>query len=253
MRLHSFLVGASVLGYAAAFMPAAPKVASRSAGTCSVWGCRWSGFGRGKAGTGSALLNARRPSVGSGVVSRMWTKLIDSPPPPHPNPGSIHPPTVVVQAAANVKGSMAAGNGRKVLGHYIKKLKEGGFPEKAADKQFADYTDRELDALFDLSVDEYDKMVEDAYNEVGQFSMSAEEIKGVIGEALVASEGGEKAAPLGIEADYGGAQDVLLMTGLAFERVAAKLNQGGATGADGTKYLFMTDSQLKQFDTVRAT
>lgn len=72
-----------------------------------------------------------------------------------------------MQAAANVKGSMPAGNGRKVLAHYIKKLKEGGYPEKAADKQFADYTDRELDALFDLSVDEYDKMVEDAYNEVG--------------------------------------------------------------------------------------
>lgn len=33
MRLHSFLVGASVLGCATAFMPAAPKVA-RSAGTC---------------------------------------------------------------------------------------------------------------------------------------------------------------------------------------------------------------------------
>lgn len=80
--------------------------------------------------------------------------------------------------------------------------------------------------------------------------MSAEEIKGVIDEALVASEGGEKAAPLGIEADYGGAQDVLLMTGLAFERVAAKLNQGGAKDADGTKYLFMTDAQLKQFDAV---
>lgn len=71
-----------------------------------------------------------------------------------------------MQAAANVKGSMPAGNGRKVLAHYVKKLKEGGYPEKAADKQFADYTDRELDALFDLSVDEYDKMVEDAYNEV---------------------------------------------------------------------------------------
>lgn len=71
-----------------------------------------------------------------------------------------------MQAAANVKGSMPAGNGRKVLAHYIKKLKEGGYPEKAADKQFADYTDRELDALFDLSVDEYDKMVDDAYNEV---------------------------------------------------------------------------------------
>lgn len=81
--------------------------------------------------------------------------------------------------------------------------------------------------------------------------MSAEEIKGVIEEALVASEGGEKAAPLGIEADYGGAQDVLLMTGMAFERVAAKLNQGGAKGEDGTKYLFMTDAQLKQFDAVR--
>lgn len=81
--------------------------------------------------------------------------------------------------------------------------------------------------------------------------MSAEEIKGVIDEALVASEGGEKAAPLGIEADYGGAQDVLLMTGMAFERVAAKLNQGGAKGEDGTKYLFMTDAQLKQFDAVR--
>lgn len=81
--------------------------------------------------------------------------------------------------------------------------------------------------------------------------MSAEDIKSVIDDALEASEGGEKAAPLGIEADYGGAQDVLLMLGLAFERVAAKLNQGGATDTDGTKYLFMTGAQLKQFDTVR--
>lgn len=88
--------------------------------------------------------------------------------------------------------------------------------------------------------------------QVGAFQMSPEEIKAVIDEALVASEGGEKAAPLGIEADFGGAQDVLLMTGLAFERIAAKLNQGGAKGADGTKYLFMTDAQLKQFDTVRS-
>lgn len=70
----------------------------------------------------------------------------------------------------------------------------------------------------------------------------------MIDDALVASEGGEKATPLGIQADYGGAQDVLLMLGLAFERVAAKLNQGGAKGEDGTKYLFMTEPQLQQFD-----
>lgn len=70
-----------------------------------------------------------------------------------------------MQAAA-VKGSAPAGNGRKVLAHYINKLKEGGYPEKAADKQFSDYTDRELDALFDLTIDEYDKMVEDSFNEV---------------------------------------------------------------------------------------
>ena len=150
--------------------------------------------------------------------------------------------------AAGVKGSQPAGNGRKVLAHYIKKLKEGGYPEKAADKQFADYTDRELDALFDLTVDEYDQMVDASFNEAGAFQLSADEIKNVIGEALVASEGGEKATPLGIQADYGGAQDVLLMMGLAFERVAAKLNQGGAKGEDGTKYLFMTGAQLDKFD-----
>lgn len=86
-----------------------------------------------------------------------------------------------MQAAA-VKGSMPAGNGRKVLAHYIKKLKEGGYPEKAADKQFADYTDRELDALFDLSVDEYDKMVEDAYNEVRAWLANRVDWKGKKGE-----------------------------------------------------------------------
>lgn len=78
------------------------------------------------------------------------------------------PITVRMQAAA-VKGSQPAGNGRKVLAHYIKKLKEGGYPEKAADKQFADYTDRELDALFDLTIDEYDQMVDASFNEVTSF------------------------------------------------------------------------------------
>jgi hypothetical protein len=96
------------------------------------------------------------------LVALLSSFLIPIRTPPQPNQ---KPTTVALQAAA--KGSMPAGNGRKVLAHYIKKLKEGGFPEKAADKQFADYTDRELDALFDLSTDEYDKMVEDAYNEVG--------------------------------------------------------------------------------------
>ena len=175
-----------------------------------------------------------------------------SPPPPPPLPFPFIPPisTVRMQAgAASVKGTQPAGNGRKVLAHYIKKLKEGGYPDKAADKQFSDYTDRELDALFDLTIDEYDKMVEDSFNEIGTFSLTADEIKDVISEALVASEGGEKASPLGIQADYGGAQDVLLMMGLAFERVAAKLNQGGAKGEDGTKYLFMTEAQLNKFNT----
>ncbi|EWM27153.1 hypothetical protein Naga_100010g45 [Nannochloropsis gaditana] len=162
---------------------------------------------------------------------------------------SFTTPLVRMEAgAASIKGKQPAGNGRKVLAHYIKKLKEGGYPEKAADKQFSDYTDRELDALFDLTTDEYDKMVEDSFNEIGDFKLSAEEIQDVIQEALVASEGGEKASPLGIKADYGGAQDVLLMLGLAFERVSAKLSQGGATGPDGTKYLFMTDAQLAKFD-----
>lgn len=157
--------------------------------------------------------------------------------------------TVRVQAgASSVKGTQPAGNGRKVLAHYIKKLKEGGYPEKAADKQFADYTDRELDALFDLTIDEYDKMVEDSFNEIGTFTLSNDDVKDVIQDALKASEGGEKASPLGIKADYGGAQDVLLMLGLAFERVSSKMSSGGAKGADGTKYLFMTDAQLSKFD-----
>jgi len=160
-----------------------------------------------------------------------------------------HIATVRVQAgASSVKGTQPVGNGRKVLAHYIKKLKEGGYPDKAADKQFSDYTDRELDALFDLTIDEYDKMVEKSFNEIGTFALSNDDVKDVIQDALKASEGGEKASPLGIEADYGGAQDVLLMLGLAFERVSSKLSSGGAKGADGTKYLFMTDAQLSKFD-----
>lgn len=89
-------------------------------------------------------------------------------------------------------------------------------------------------------------------SQIGAFELKADEIKNVIQDALVASEGGEKASPLGIEADYGGAQDVLLMLGLAFERVSSKLKSGGAKGADGTKYLFMTDAQLQKFDKVKS-
>lgn len=71
-------------------------------------------------------------------------------------------------AVKEAKGQMAAGNGAKVLKHFQQKLKDAGYPAKAADKMFADYSERELDALFDLSVDEFDRIVESSYNEVGR-------------------------------------------------------------------------------------
>lgn len=88
--------------------------------------------------------------------------------------------------------------------------------------------------------------------QIGPFKLTAEQIDSILDEAAAASEGGEKAQPLGIEADYGGARDVLLMTGLNLEKVANRLKVGGATGPDGGKFLFMTDAQLAKFNKVCA-
>jgi hypothetical protein len=80
--------------------------------------------------------------------------------------GSIGATARLFAAVKEVKGQMPVGNGAKVLKHFQTKLKDAGYPAKAADKMFSDYSERELDALFDLSIDEFDKMVEATFNEV---------------------------------------------------------------------------------------
>jgi hypothetical protein len=175
------------------------------------------------------------------------------------------------------------GNGRKVLNHYIKTLKESGYPPKAADAQFSDFSDRELDAMFDLTIEEFDKIVEDSYNEesdgsnspmegggegvrtekvaflsvvrrcgqIGEFGIDAEDLQDIVQDALEKSDGGEKAPPLGIPNDYNGNEDVMLMTGYIFNNAVTKLKLGGAAYGKN-KLFFLTQANKDKYEQVSA-